>query len=357
MYEPLSGDLPPNAYENHGGRTVAVITVCLFLVTVVVCLRFYVRLVIVRKFGADDWVLAASLVVTLVAAIVLAAATKFGLGGHAYLLPLPEFSKVLKFIWVATLGYGGAITLMKATVLLQYRRVFPLPNFQQRCDIFLAFVFLWGIGGTLGTMLICLPIERNWDASAPTTCGKRIYFWEVYAILHIITDMIILILPLPLLKTLPLPRVQKWILTAVFCLGFFTCVISVIRITSLRESITNPDITWTAPETVLWSVSEVSCAIICVCVPTLRPLVNIRLSKPRPHELNEGRESGGSSGILKKQRSYGSGHLESQPSTYSPTNADDERLTGEVSLNGTIQKPSGCYLPDCRAESSFSGAV
>jgi hypothetical protein len=62
MYEPLSGDLPPDAYENHGGRTVAVLTVCSFVVTVVVCLRFYVRLVIVRKFGADDWVLAAALV-------------------------------------------------------------------------------------------------------------------------------------------------------------------------------------------------------------------------------------------------------------------------------------------------------
>lgn len=62
MYEPLPGDLPPHAYENRGGMTVAVITVCSFVVTVVVCLRFYVRLVIVRKFGADDWVLATALV-------------------------------------------------------------------------------------------------------------------------------------------------------------------------------------------------------------------------------------------------------------------------------------------------------
>lgn len=126
----------------------------------------------------------------------------------------------MQFIWIASLGYSAAITLMKATVLLQYRRIFPLPNFQRYCDISLAFVFIWALTGALGTLLICLPIKRNWDPLEPTNCGSRIYFWEVYAILHLITDAFILILPLPLLNTLPLPRVQKGVLMAVFCLGF-----------------------------------------------------------------------------------------------------------------------------------------
>jgi hypothetical protein len=126
----------------------------------------------------------------------------------------------MQLLWVGSVGYSCAITLLKATVLLQYRRVFPLPDFQRRCDIFLAFVFAWAVAGTLGALLICLPIERNWDALAPTNCGTRMYFWEVYAILHVISDVLILILPLPLLKTLPLPRLQKGVLMAVFCLGF-----------------------------------------------------------------------------------------------------------------------------------------
>jgi hypothetical protein len=109
---------------------------------------------------------------------------------------------------------------MKATVLLQYRRIFPLPSFQRYCDIFLAFVFIWAVTGMLGTLLICLPIDRNWNPLEPTNCGNRIYFWETYGILHVITDVFILILPLPVLKMLPLPRVEKRVLIAVFCLGF-----------------------------------------------------------------------------------------------------------------------------------------
>jgi hypothetical protein len=76
------------------------------------------------------------------------------------------------------------------------------------------------MAGAFGTLLICLPIKRNWDPLEPANCGKRIYFWEAYAILHVITDVFILMLPLPLLNTLPLPRVQKVVLMAVFCLGF-----------------------------------------------------------------------------------------------------------------------------------------
>lgn len=56
------GDLPPNAYENRDGRLVAGVTACSIVATTVVCLRFYVRLGILRKSGVDDWVLAAALV-------------------------------------------------------------------------------------------------------------------------------------------------------------------------------------------------------------------------------------------------------------------------------------------------------
>ena len=62
MDRPQAGHMPPDAYEDHGGRVVAVITACSFVATAIVCLRFYVRLVIIKKFGADDWALAAALV-------------------------------------------------------------------------------------------------------------------------------------------------------------------------------------------------------------------------------------------------------------------------------------------------------
>jgi len=54
--------MPPSMYENRGGELVAVITALSIVTTVVVGLRFYVRLRIIKKLGIDDWVLAAALV-------------------------------------------------------------------------------------------------------------------------------------------------------------------------------------------------------------------------------------------------------------------------------------------------------
>ena len=131
-----------------------------------------------------------------------------------------------------------------------------------------------------------------------------------------------------------------------------------IRITTLHASTTDTDVTWTSPETVIWSMGEVSCAIICVCVPTLRPLLS-RSYRPwaRPYEANVRRESKGLSWRTKRQRSSQLGYLETQSSVPSPANADAECLQGEVSLDRTIQKPSSCYIRDYVAESGSLSVV
>jgi len=109
---------------------------------------------------------------------------------------------------------------MKMTFLFQYRRVFPLPHFQRACDIFLVFIVVWAAAGTIGAMLNCRPIQRNWDPYASRDCAERTDFWLAMGTLNVLTDALIFIMPLPLLKTLPLPKMQKGVLMAVFSLGF-----------------------------------------------------------------------------------------------------------------------------------------
>ena len=110
--------------------------------------------------------------------------------------------------------------LIKVTYLVQYRRVFPLPSFQLMCNIFLGFIMAWALGGTMGAILNCQPIEMNWDPSASRDCEERISFWIAMGVLNILSDVAILVLPLPLLRTLPMPKMPRIVLIGVFCLGF-----------------------------------------------------------------------------------------------------------------------------------------
>ncbi|TQN70365.1 hypothetical protein CSHISOI_05171, partial [Colletotrichum shisoi] len=65
-------------------------------------------------------------------------------------------------------------------------------------------------------------------------------------------------------------------------LGHSTCAISVVRITTLKQASTSDDRTYDSVIAGIWSITELSCAIICVCVPTLRPLIGGQKSRVRP---------------------------------------------------------------------------
>jgi hypothetical protein len=51
------------------------------------------------------------------------------------------------------------------------------------------------------------------------------------------------------------------------------CVISIIRLTTLHGALVGTDPSWSMATTFYWSVGEATCAIVCLCIPTLRPLV------------------------------------------------------------------------------------
>jgi hypothetical protein len=88
-----------------------------------------------------------------------------------------------------------------------------------------------------------------------------------------VTDIAVAVLPLPVIKTLNLPRAQKLALTFVFCLGGITCVVSLMRLQSLYAVSVSEDISWDNPMAALWSNLEVNIGIICSCLPTLKTCV------------------------------------------------------------------------------------
>jgi hypothetical protein len=93
------------------------------------------------------------------------------------------------------------------------------------------------------------------------------------AALNIMTDIAVAVLPLPVIKTLNLPKSQKLALMFVFCLGGITCIISLMRLQSLYAVSVSEDISWDNPMAALWSNLEVNIGIICSCLPTLKTCV------------------------------------------------------------------------------------
>jgi hypothetical protein len=54
--------MPPDVNDDNAWKVIVATTICLLTSLTMVCLRFYVRRLIIRSLGIDDWFLAASLV-------------------------------------------------------------------------------------------------------------------------------------------------------------------------------------------------------------------------------------------------------------------------------------------------------
>lgn len=104
-------------------------------------------------------------------------------------------------------------------------------------------------------------------------------------VLNIVTDIATTVLPLPVLRTLQLPKRQKILLMLVFGLGFTTCLISVLRLHSLYIASKTKDLSWDNPMPAIWSSTELNVAILCSCLPTLKGLI----SRIWPRLLSSGR--------------------------------------------------------------------
>ena len=83
--------------------------------------------------------------------------------------------------------------------------------------------------------LLCRPFEYNWNKYIPGICGDTTQAYEAVGILNLITDLTIIILPMPVLWKLQLPVAKKVALT-MFGVGvlydclFFTSPIFILTI-------------------------------------------------------------------------------------------------------------------------------
>ena len=89
--------------------------------------------------------------------------------------------------------------------------------------------------------------------------------------MNVFTDFAIIVIPVPIIWNLQkISLAQKVGFVAVFSLGGFVCVVSIIRLVYLGR-ISADDITWTDAWGGLWSSMEVSLDVVAACLPVIAP--------------------------------------------------------------------------------------
>ncbi|KAF5260438.1 hypothetical protein FOXYS1_8904 [Fusarium oxysporum] len=257
--------------ESRSAVAIAVMATLSSISLIVVSLRVYARAIMLRNFGVDDACAILACLLTIADASIIATNVRNGLGSHISTLSGEQISNFLRMFYFSTVVYNLALAVIKTIFLLQYYRAIPVRQYKKTYITSVVLVTCWSLSQIFLNTFMCVPIASFWDVTIKGTCILNKSSFYVGAAGNILTDILIMALPIPVLRSLKLGRRQKWILMSVFCLGIFTCLISLVRIKFLNIG---TDITWHNVESASWSVSELCCGIICACVPTLRPLLS-----------------------------------------------------------------------------------
>lgn len=124
----------------------------------------------------------------------------------------------------------------------------------------------------------CTPIAGAWNFNLALTakCVDKKSFYTGGSVPNVITDLILVILPLPYVWSLHASITQRVVLGGIFALGTFVSIVSMIRLSILLDTAGDTlDLTYTYKDVYLWSLVEINVGLVCACLPSLRPIVRV----------------------------------------------------------------------------------
>lgn len=118
--------------------------------------------------------------------------------------------------------YNFTMFFIKMTFLCQYYRIFSHMKAMRR--VYLAAMVAiggWCFAQVVAIVFTCVPPSDFWRLADPADkkCQDQMVGVWVNAVGTLVTDIAILLLPLPALWKLKLPRTQKWALLGIFLIG------------------------------------------------------------------------------------------------------------------------------------------
>lgn len=201
------------------------------------------------------------------------ASCQHGFGRHIRYLAPADKEQALMYFFLTQITYKASLNLTKCSILLLFLRVFGAVRwFRILTYAMLAIVACYCIASVTATVFQCIPIQRAFNKTVPGSCISLTSFWYANGAFNIATDFIILTMPMGLVYGLQIGRTQKLSLIVVFALGGFVVVTSCLRMTTISFASTTPDTTYDIAST-MWTMIEMNVAVVCACMPMLRPVV------------------------------------------------------------------------------------
>ncbi|OAG40135.1 hypothetical protein AYO21_05613 [Fonsecaea monophora] len=256
----------------HAVVTAAVFNAFAFVFIVLRCIS---RFMVVRQAGPEDYLIIFALVLSFGLTVTIVLQKNCGLGRHADTVSEEDNETLSKLLYASIILYNLGLFLVKDSILYQYLRFFVDRRYRLAAWVLIISICVAGVAFILTSCFSCWPIAFYWDKSVRGGhCIDLMAFWFSLSGFNIVTDLAVWVLPMPVLKSLRLPRKQKFSLIVVFSLGGFGCITGMLRLHALYIASISTDLTYDNVGAATWSAAELNVGIMCACIPAMRPVIN-----------------------------------------------------------------------------------
>ncbi|KAJ3533957.1 hypothetical protein NM208_g7757 [Fusarium decemcellulare] len=227
-----------------------IITICVVLgvlSSAVVISRLYIRFRN-RGLASDDWMSALSMVFALIYSVLCIAQTRYGLGLPIRLRPKENLVTYTRINFGGRPFYQLGISFFKIALLISYLRL---------------------LSGTDHSKGLVFHLAHSTG----------------YAVITIVADIVVAVLPIPVLWKLEVRMAKKISLIVIFGLGLFTTICSIMRYMQIGR-IQDPN-DGNSTTLVLWGTIEFNVGNMVSSLPFLAPLFFRKARQYRPKHSDE----------------------------------------------------------------------
>ncbi|KAI0467001.1 hypothetical protein F4859DRAFT_518620 [Xylaria cf. heliscus] len=228
---------PPNRnVEGHVGLAVSIT-----LVFLGVSVRAYSKIFCVKRIAIQD----------------------VGYYVHQWDIPARDLPYVLHIIYLGMVMYEATMATLKVSILSEWIQIFVPPK--MRNTFFWTSVAIIGVNVAYYLSSI-LAVSLSCPTRA-TLCDRSSVIFICSAVINLLSDLTIFVLPIRAIWQLQLPRSKKISISFVFGLGLITCASASVRLYESVGLYTSPDKTFGISGTTLWCLTELTIAYLVFCAP------------------------------------------------------------------------------------------
>ncbi|KAL2833479.1 hypothetical protein BJY01DRAFT_253529 [Aspergillus pseudoustus] len=264
-------------------NTVNLITQCLCIpiVTIFVVIRFSIRAWYKQWAPVEDSTCLAAWMLFMAYCGIAIMVGKYG-GGYHYTDVSDEHLVLFrKFCYIATVLYCPMALFVKVALLSILIRIFA----PYKTKIFFIYIFLgalcvYYIIAEIVKIRMCDPVPAYWMQDDPNaSCLDQRAALIADSVISVVSDLLILLLPLPLTWSLQMSRNKKLRVIGMLSAGGLATAFSIYRLILVLRDGSSPDMTIVFTCVIMSGNAEGGVGLICACLPSL----NIIISKVRNH--------------------------------------------------------------------------